>query len=466
MQIQHRRFYITRITADLLIIVVSFIIACFFSMYSQDPGLRAIDYFFLLMLILVWLFSSKVTFLYDEFRSRNYSFELITVIKNVLIQSLSAIVFIFLVKEVPFHRGFVVRYSAMLLLFLSMEKYLFRRVLDNFRKKGKNLRNIIIIGAGTVGQKFYELIKINPQFGYRMLGFLDDDKKYNLNGLYLGKLELLEDVLEEIDVDDVIIALPNHAGEKIQEVIDICDNYTTRVRIIPDYFRFLSNRYNVSMFDRFPVISVREERLNELHWSLIKRGFDLTVTMLLFLFVFSWLWPVIMIAIMIDSRGHIFFKQERCGKDNRTFVTYKFRSLQEDSREFDPKGQFLQVSKADPRVTRVGRILRKTNLDELPQFLNVLIGDMSIVGPRPHPVPLNFESREYIRQYMHRYLVKPGLTGWAQVNGLRGETKDPCMMQKRVEHDLWYIDNWSFWLDLQIVFLTVVKMFKGDPNAY
>ena len=161
------------------------------------------------------------------------------------------------------------------------------------------------------------------------------------------------------------------------------------------------------------------------------------------------------------------YRQERWGRNNKRFIAYKFRSMQVDEcGEVDENGKFRQATKHDPRVTKVGKFLRKTNLDELPQFWNVLKGDMSIVGPRPHPTPLNIESKDKIRLYMFRHLVKPGITGWAQVNGFRGSTENHELMQSRINHDIWYIENWSIWLDVQIIGLTVWNMIKGEKNAY
>ncbi|HKJ82155.1 MAG TPA: exopolysaccharide biosynthesis polyprenyl glycosylphosphotransferase, partial [Ignavibacteriaceae bacterium] len=296
----------------------------------------------------------------------------------------------------------------------------------------------------------------------------DDNKKTFLNGQYLGKINELDGYLKTLKVDDIIIALPNDESDRIKEVINVCEKHTTRIKILPDYFNFISSKYKISMFGHFPIISVREDRINELHWRLLKRGFDIFVSVLLFIFVFSWLWPLIGLVIKLTSPGPVFYKQVRWGRDNRHFTTYKFRSMRTDKcGETDENGKFQQAIENDPRVTKIGKFLRKTNLDELPQFWNVLKGgEMSIVGPRPHPTPLNLESKDKVNLYMLRHLVKPGITGWAQVNGFRGETRELSQMQKRIDHDIWYIENWSFWLDLQIIGLTVWRMLRGDPNAY
>jgi putative colanic acid biosynthesis UDP-glucose lipid carrier transferase len=186
----------------------------------------------------------------------------------------------------------------------------------------------------------------------------------------------------------------------------------------------------------------------------------------LILFVFSWLFPIIAIIIKLGSKGPVFFKQERWGLNNKPITCYKFRSMVAASRDVDENGNYVQASKNDPRITKIGAFLRKSNLDELPQFFNVLFGSMSVVGPRPHPVPLNLQSKGCVDNYMKRLWVKPGITGWAQVNGYRGETRNPYLMQKRVELDMWYIENWKFSLDLQIILQTLVNMVKGEKNAF
>lgn len=313
---------------------------------------------------------------------------------------------------------------------------------------------------------FYSTIVTNPHFGYRLVGFLDDQPKDTLNGQYLGPVHGLERVLAEKPVDDVVVALPTYATDRIDEIIKACSNYTTRVRIIPDYFRFVSDKFEISMFDRFPVISVRNIKLDEFHWYIVKRIFDGLFSLIVLTTVLIWMVPMIALLIKLTSRGPVFFKQERWGRNNKKIICHKFRSMVVSSRDTDETGKYQQATKDDPRITPIGRFLRKTNLDEIPQFWNVLMGQMSVVGPRPHPTPLNLESKDLIDNYMLRHLVKPGITGWAQVNGYRGETRDPELMQKRVDHDLWYIENWSFWLDIQIILLTIWQMIRFRTNAF
>jgi len=213
-------------------------------------------------------------------------------------------------------------------------------------------------------------------------------------------------------------------------------------------------------------VNVGDLPLDKTENILLKRTFDIFFSILFFLFIGIWIFPLIGFLIKITSRGPIFFKQERWGLNNKKIICYKFRSMIKESSDIDEDGKYNQAQKDDPRITLIGRILRKTNMDELPQFWNVLIGNMSVVGPRPHPTQLNLESMETVDNYMLRHKVIPGITGLAQVNGCRGETKTTEDMQRRVNFDLYYIQRWNFWLDLQIIIQTVINIFRGDQNAY
>jgi putative colanic acid biosynthesis UDP-glucose lipid carrier transferase len=215
-----------------------------------------------------------------------------------------------------------------------------------------------------------------------------------------------------------------------------------------------------------PPSSLRRKPLDGWWPAFLKRGIDITVSLALAALVMAWLWPLIALAIKLDSRGPVFYKQERYGLNNKRFLCFKFRTMIKDSRDCDEQGRYRPTEELDERMTRVGRVLRKASLDELPQFLNILKGEMSLVGPRPHPVLMHNEYKDTIPDYQLRHLVKPGLTGWAQVNGLRGPVVDPECMRRRVEHDLGYIDNWSLGLDLKIVLLTLKLLIKGDGQAF
>ncbi len=466
MKTYQTQFTIFRLALDIAILALGFYVTSILELREAEQA-AGDQYFYLVMLAgLIWYASGKMTGLYDEFRSRNFSYELTVLLKSFSIFIIGFVFVLVFIRETMLTRSFVVYFGFISLFGLGLQKLILRLYLERIRRKGKNIRKVLIIGAGYIGRRFRQTIVSNPHFGYRFIGFIDDKPRPGLNGELLGDLDMLETVLSQRQIDDVLISLPSHAHHSIEQVIRVCENHPVHVRILPEYIRFLTSKFKVSMFNNFPIISVRSYKMDEMHWRFFKRTFDLIFTVLLFLLLFSWLWPLVALGIKITSKGPVFFRQERWGRTNRKIICYKFRSMVTTSQDVDESGRYQQAKKNDPRITMIGNILRKTNIDEMPQFWNVLKGEMSVVGPRPHPTPLNLESKDTIIHYMRRHLVKPGITGWAQVNGFRGETRDPLQMQKRIEYDLWYIENWSFLLDFQIVFMTVFKTIKGDPMAY
>ena len=457
-----KALHLARLSADVFLLGISFIIALYLISYDVTRLFHEVYvHFILACLIIIWFYSSRITNLYEDFRTQNFSFELVPIMKNVIVQAVSAILLFFMLKQFNDSRTLVVYFSVILFVSVSVQKFCYRKIIEELRKNGRNTRSILIIGGGEVGINFYNSIIDNKAAGYRVAGVLDDKEVSYFGKKYLGTIDALNFVLANNFIDEVVICLPNYASDRLSYVIDVCRNYATRVKIVPDYFKFLSEQYEVSMFDRYTIISLRKETINELHWRLLKRAFDITFTMCVFVFVFSWLWPILTVLQILLNPGPVFYKAERWGRNGKSFFCYKFRSMKPVT-----TASYQKTNKNDSRITPFGKILRKLNLDELPQFVNVLKGEMSIVGPRPHDAKENIELKGQINSYMWRHLVKPGVTGWAQVNGFRGGTKDMNLMRKRTECDLWYLENWSFWLDIQIIFLTVWRMIKGDPNAY
>ena len=332
------------------------------------------------------------------------------------------------------------------------------------RKKGFNFRNIIIVGLNKNALNISNILKADLGLGYRVLSFFDTNKKNNLTQIpsnFVGIIDEIESFLASHSVHEIFFALDSENSSFVNELNQLADKYTCRLRLIPDFSGFSgSAKVLISYYYNIPVISLRHEPLEYVTNKLIKRLFDIIFALFIIVFVFSWLFPILIIAVKLSSNGPAFFKQIRSGENNIHFTCFKFRSMKLHEAEF------IQATQNDHRVTKIGAFLRKTNLDELPQFFNVLLGQMSIVGPRPHPVQLDAQFLELINAYKVRHFTKPGITGWAQVNGFRGETKDVSDMQKRIEHDIWYIENWSFLLDLKILILTIFNMAKGEKNAY
>jgi putative colanic acid biosysnthesis UDP-glucose lipid carrier transferase len=325
-------------------------------------------------------------------------------------------------------------------------------------------KNIIVIGAGYTGERFYQTVVTNPNYGYRVLGFLDDNGvESGVRSMILGKLRDLDRVASRETVDEVIIALPHADEQTIARLVTECENRCIRVALLPGddvAYSALASR-TIERVGDLSLVRMREAPLDRWMSRMLKRAFDIVFSIAALMVVFPIVFLASALFIKLSSRGPIFFQQARTGEDGQTFICYKFRTMREDR-----SAHLIQATKDDPRLTTVGRILRRTSMDELPQFWNVLKGEMSVVGPRPHMLKNTEDYRKIIAQYMVRHFVKPGLTGWAQVNGFRGSTRNPNAMQRRIEHDLYYIENWSFLFDLTIVARTIVSVLRGDKNAY
>ncbi|HZW40386.1 MAG TPA: undecaprenyl-phosphate glucose phosphotransferase [Ignavibacteriaceae bacterium] len=453
-----------RIIVDLIILNSIFL---FSAIAAQSFGiLLQKDHMFILMILLnvVWYFTSNVISFYDDFYSKSLSLQFVNILKIVLVQTFTSIFFIFIVKEDLFTRNFIVYYSALLIVVVSIRTLIFKLLLKSLRRKGKNVRSLIIIGKGETGLNFEKMINENPDFGFKVKGFLDD---YTIRGDdILGKVEELDNILSKVEVDEAVIALPDSAFGELDEIIRICNKYAVKVHIIPDYFRFMSKKFIISSVANFPIITVRKEPLDEVQWRIVKRFFDLLFTIIISTLLLWWLFPIIMIMIKLSSKGKVLFVQNRVGVKNKEFKCYKFRTMHQVNSSED---EFTPVIHNDPRITKIGTFLRKSNLDELPQFINVLLGDMSIVGPRPHAIAYHKKYGRIVEEIKLRHNVKPGITGWAQVHGLRGdvqnEEENTQRTKKRIQFDLWYIENWSIWLDIQIIILTIWQMIKRDTKG-
>lgn len=378
---------------------------------------------------------------------------------------LISVLFIFSAKEDLFTRNFILILGALIISLISIRILLLRVLLGSVMGKKGNLRNLLIVGAGETGQKFKELISQHDEFGFNFIGYVDTENT-NHNTEKLGNVNEIESVLVKSEIEVVVIALSVFDAVQLDNIMKVCNRHAVRVHIIPDYFKFLSRKYQISMIGDFPIITVRKEPLSEIHWRIIKRIFDIIFSLFVFVSILWWLFPLLFFLNLFYSRGKLLFIQERIGTASKPFRCYKFRTMYEKRK---PEETFSAVIENDPRITKIGKFLRKTNIDELPQFINVFKGDMSIVGPRPHPTSFHQIYKDMVDKIKIRGWVKPGITGWAQVHGMRGDVPDfeenKKRMEKRIDHDLWYIENWSLGLDIQIIVLTIWQMLKGDTKG-
>jgi putative colanic acid biosynthesis UDP-glucose lipid carrier transferase len=337
-----------------------------------------------------------------------------------------------------------------------------RIALKLYRKRGRNYKRVIIVGAGKNGMNLYAEMKKELAYGYNVYGFFDDNilLKDTLPN-YLGMTHEVEDFVQNNDIDEIYCTLPNSKDEKIMRIFNFAEKNMIRFYIVPEFSRYVKKRMDLESIESVPVMAVRSEPLQFILNQIFKRTFDIVFSLIFLITLFPIFYIVLGILIKISSPGPIIFKQARTGIYGREFFCYKFRTmkLNEDANQ-------VQAQKDDPRKTKIGQFLRRSNLDEIPQFFNVLKGDMSVVGPRPHMLKHTELYSVIIDKYMVRHLIRPGISGWAQVNGYRGETKTVEQMEGRVRYDVWYLENWTFLLDMKIIFITILNMFKGEKNAY
>ena len=338
---------------------------------------------------------------------------------------------------------------AVQLIFLPIDKPMDRCNMEKF------IRDLM----GNM--KFANKKASDAGYGYKFMGFFDDNlslKKSLPN--FQGDCSSVEDFVIENKVDEIYCALPMRQEEKITRLLKFSEASNISFYMVPDVGRYIHRQLEFQLVGNVPVLSLHPEPLQNIFSRFLKRVFDLLFSSIV-LVCSPIIFTPIAIAVKLSSPGPVFFKQKRTGFKGKEFNCYKFRTM-----KVNANSDQLQASRHDPRKTRVGEFLRKTSLDELPQFINVFVGDMSVVGPRPHMVKHTQDYSKIIDKYMLRHLIKPGITGWAQVNGYRGETRELWQMERRVEYDVWYIEHWNFWLDIKIIFLTVVNAFRGEKNAF
>jgi len=355
-------------------------------------------------------------------------------------------------------------YSTFFVLLVG-SRILFMKLLKYARALGYNYRKVVIVGANAMGERMNRILSKDLTYGFQVVGFFDDEPDdTEVKAPVLGTFEDVEEYLSINKIDEMYVALHISKIDVINQLTMLCERYMVRIRYIPDFQQYTkSNRVQVSFYGNgnIPVLMLRKEPLEINLNRIVKNTFDFCFSLVVIVLVFSWLFPILILLIKIDSRGPVFFVQKRSGRNNDSFNCFKFRTMY-----VNDTADEVQASQNDTRITKVGSFLRRTSIDEFPQFFNVLLGNMSVVGPRPHMLSHTEQYSELINNFLVRHYAKPGITGWAQVNGYRGATKELADMEGRVEHDIWYIENWSFLLDLKIIWKTVVNVFQGEENAF
>lgn len=449
---------------DIFLLVVAYFVALLIS-YDRFSKIQDRKYFLLLIaLIFIWFFVTTVANYYKVNRLSKYESLILKFIRVLAFQILLTFAYIVVLKGYSLSRELLMYTYAIFGVTDIVWRIGFETYLKRYRAKGGNYRRIIVIGANRSAMQFVQEIKEHNEFGYKFMGYFDDRSAPGFEGEITGKFGDVKWFSFSNHIDEVYCAInPNDYSDYMNDIMSFCDDNLIRFRIIPDFTEYLTRRFkrlNVEYYGYMPVITTRPEPLDNFYNRILKRSFDIGFSFLFLLIIGIWLFPIIAILVKLSSKGPVFFLQKRSGERNQEFWCYKFRTMYVN-KEADTK----QATKNDPRITPIGHILRKTNLDEFPQFINVLRGDMSVVGPRPHMLKHTEEYSKIVNSFMVRHFVKPGITGAAQAKGYRGDTTDPELMRKRVQYDVWYLENWSFWLDVKIVFLTMWSMLKGNENA-
>lgn len=388
-----------------------------------------------------------------------------TLIFAVKITSLTILVFatmlyIIDIFDVTLLQGGVL--AMWLFLFLSLWRVGSQLILKKVRRMGLNYRRVIIVGAGNRALALYKELQLDSGLGFRIMGFFDNNKPKldAMPGPFHGDLDDIEPFVRLNNIDLIYYTLDIRDHEHISAVMTLADELGAEFVYVPHFNMLLANQYIPSKVGVIPTMTHTFSPLSFTSNRVIKRVLDLIIC-IPFLIISPLIFIPIGIAVKMSSRGPVFFKQKRTGIHGKDFICYKFRTMRVNA-----DADQLQATEHDPRKTAVGDFLRRSSLDELPQFYNVLLGNMSVVGPRPHMVSQTEEYMRLIDKYMIRHAVKPGITGWAQVNGFRGGTKHLWQMEKRVQYDVWYITNWNIFMDIKIIFLTAFNAIRGDKNAY
>lgn len=413
---------------------------------------------------LLWVFLLLYKDAYRIIRIERIESILIRTIRLVLIHAVTISAFVIALKFYRISRLRLLIFYFIFFVFLFVSRVLFMKILKFVRTKGYNFRNVVIVGANDTGEHIRKLLSKDLTYGYRVLGFFDEhvDPFAFISTPLLGGFDDIPEFIVDHKIDEMYIALHIDNIKTINKLTALCERNMIRIKFIPDFQLYTKSRkVEISFYENTPVLMLRKEPLELTINRLEKKVFDVCFSLLVILLIFPWLFPILILLIKVDSSGPIFFKQERSGRDNKVFNCLKFRTMYTNKFADD-----LQATQGDVRVTKIGAFMRRTNLDELPQFINVLTGDMSVVGPRPHMLKHTEQYSELINNYLVRHYAKPGITGWAQVNGFRGETKELIDMKDRVDYDIWYIENWNFLLDLKIIYRTIFNVFRGDNNAY
>lgn len=418
--------------------------------------------YYWLFLNVFWIFIAAFLRLYSE--STILKFEIFTkrTTHVFIFWLLLNLFFLVISRQTEFSRLFIVLNVCNFAFLLMMNRFLYFGFKQYITIKNKLVSNVIILGYNETAKKLAKYFE-EDEFHTHLLGFIEEEENMNELTHYpvLAGIGNLIHTAEKLNVQEIYSTLTPEQNKHIYSLMNDAEEKCMRFKVVPNLSIFLKKPVVIDYIRDMPILSLRSDPLEDIWNRMKKRMLDVMVSFFVITFILSWLMPLLGLLIKLESRGPIFFVQTRTGRTDKPFKCLKFRSMCANN-----ENEFIQATVNDHRVTKIGAFIRKTSLDEFPQFLNVFIGNMSIVGPRPHMIQHTTSFSKLVDHYMVRQFLKPGITGWAQINSYRGEITHPEQLQMRIASDLWYLENWTIWLDLRIIFLTVYQVLKGDKNAY
>ena len=442
---------------DILFLNIAYFLVYYFAVGDFNTIFRSSYFELQLFFNIAWIVSAYFIKVYDT--SRVASIE--RVIRKLLnaLALYVVLIFAFLgIKDGTYYKMFVFYAYCSTSFGVTLFNIGFVLFQKYYRSVGYNYRKVIIAGYGKISTDLRKYFTYNPELGYRFMGYFDNKSS---NSVIRGQVSEIPKISKSLEIDEIYCILPYLDYHEVEQLTKFAEDNFIKIHAIPDYRGFHYKNIEVQLYDVIPVLNFPAQPLDDQLNRFIKRAFDIVFSFLLMVFILSWLVPLVTLLIRLDSKGPALFKQKRSGINNEPFTCYKFRTMRvnEDSDK-------LQASKSDLRITKVGAILRRSNIDEIPQFLNVLKGEMSVVGPRPHMLKHTEEFSKRVDKFMLRHYVKPGITGLAQTKGFRGETNTFYKLKNRIKLDRFYVENWSMLFDFKIIVSTIFVMFKGDENAY
>ena len=428
--------------------------------WLEEPTSRFDDRYWQILMMSngVWIILSLLSKIHEVSRISKFSRIVIEIGKNTFVHLLTLSTILYLLEVNTWLRSnFLYSYLFFVVIIVSW-RGIYLYMIRMYRKYGYNYRNVAIVGYGELSEEIRKFLRLHPEYGFRFLGFFDNEPLPR--DLSLGRIKDLARYIQLNRIDEIYCCLPYIKRSFIPMIIQLGEMNFIKIKLVEDFRGFEDKGFEITRHDQLPVLEVTSFPLDESRNRLLKRAFDIAFSSLVLLAI-GWIFPLIMLAIKLESRGPIFFVQRRSGKGNNNFWCLKFRTM-----ILNGDAENKQASMKDERVTRVGAFLRHTSLDELPQFFNVLIGNMSVVGPRPFMLYHTKIYSEKLERFMARHFVKPGITGLAQCKGYRGEIRNYISLKNRLKLDRFYIENWTFFLDVKIIVATIGALIKGDNQAY